>query len=139
MGAPYTQLYLHLVWSTWDRQPLITQDIQEPLYGAITAKCHDLKCELIAIGGITDHIHLLVRFHTTIPVAQLVKEIMGSSSHLVTHVIKPGMFFKWQGAYGAFTIQKSDVKTVQAYLLNQVHHHNALQLDDDLEILASDQ
>ena len=123
MRAPYTQLYLHLVWATWDRLPLITETIKPRLYAAIAAKCRALKCVPLDIGGIADHVHLLVRLHTTVTVATLVKEIKGSSSHLVTHEITPGEFFKWQGAYGAFTLRKEDVPVVQAYIENQKQHH----------------
>lgn len=101
MREPYTQLYLHLVWATWDRLPLITPNVEPRLYGPIIRKCRELKCVPIRIGGIENHTHLLVRLHTTIAVATLVKEVKGSSSHLMTHEIAPNDFFKWQGAYGA--------------------------------------
>jgi len=89
MRGPYTQLYLHLVWATWDRLPLITETVESRLYAAIAEKCRKLKCVPLAIGGIDDHIHLLVRLHTTVAIATLVKEVKGSSSHLVTHEITP--------------------------------------------------
>ena len=133
MRAPFTQLYLHLVWSTWDRLPLITEDIRERLYAAIGTKCRELGCEPLAIGGIADHVHLLARLSSTISVAQLVKEVKGSSSHLVTHVLRPDEFFKWQGAYGAFTIRQSEVGVVKAYIDNQVCHHVENRLDTEWE------
>lgn len=133
MRTSYTQLYVHLVWATWDRLPLITPDIQAVIYASIVAKCKKLKCIALAVGGIEDHVHLLVRLHTTIAVATLAKEVKGSTSHLITHEIKPYDFFKWQGAYGAFTIRKDDVPHVQAYIHNQKQHHDDSDLDDELE------
>jgi len=131
MREPYTQLYLHLVWATWDRLPLVTAEIEPRIYAAIAEKCREFKCNPLAIGGIPDHVHLLVRLHITVAVATLVKEVKGSSSHLATHEIIPGQFFKWQGAYGAFTIRKSEVPKVTAYIQNQKQHHadNQLQLE----------
>ncbi len=134
MRAPYTQLYLHLVWATWDRLPLITEDMESRLYAAIAAKCRQLKCEPLAINGTEDHIHVLLRLHPTVSVARLVKEVKGASSHLVTHEIKPNEFFKWQGAYGAFTICKSDVPTVKAYIRNQKRHHAEQSIISEWEI-----
>src|SRR5438105_1382781 len=99
LREPYTQLYLHLVWSTWDRLPLITADIEDRLYAAMFAKCREFKSVPIRGGGMHDHVHLLIRFHTTVSVATLVKEVKGASSHLMNHVIKPEVGFKWQGAY----------------------------------------
>jgi putative transposase len=139
MRAPYTQLYLHLVWATWDRLPLITKEIEYRIFAAIESKCSELKCEPLAINGIEDHVHLLVRFHTTVSVAQLVKEVKGSSSHLVTHEIAREKFFKWQGAYRAFTIRKSDVPRVIKYIENQKQHHAEEKLQKDWEFPITDQ
>jgi putative transposase len=125
MRAPFTQLYLHLVWSTWDRLPLITTGMEARLYAAMAAKCRELGCEPLAIGGIDEHVHLLVRLSTTVSVAMLVKEVKGASSHLVTHEITPGDAFKWQGAYRAFTLRKDDVPVVRAYIERQRAHHAA--------------
>ena len=133
MRAPYTQLYVHMVWATWDRLPLITPDIEERVYACIANKCRQHKCEPLAIGGIEDHVHLLTRFPTTIAIATLAKEVKGASSHLVTHEIKPDDFFKWQGAYGAFTLRKSEVSQVQRYIRNQKQHHVDNILNEEWE------
>jgi putative transposase len=133
LREPYTQLYVHLVWATWDRLPLITPKLEPRIYAAIAEKCREHKCLPIAIGGIEDHMHVLTRFHTTVAIATLVKETKGSSSHLVTHAIMPGAFFKWQGAYGAFTIRKSEIPTVKAYIENQKRHHAENKLFPELE------
>jgi putative transposase len=121
--APFTQLYVHLIWGTWDRLPLINEAIEPQLYAAIATKCRQLKCQPFAIGSVSDHIHLLVLLPPTICISDLVKEVKGSSSHLVTHKITPGEFFKWQGAYRAFTIRKEDVPRVKMYIQNQKQHH----------------
>jgi REP element-mobilizing transposase RayT len=123
MRSPYTQLYLHYVWSTWDRLHLLTPDVEQPVYAAIHAKCKELKCQIVAIGGMPDHVHLLVRLHTTVSVANFIKDVKGSTSHLVTHKIRPGDFFRWQGAYGAFTVSKDGLPTVMAYVERQKEHH----------------
>ena len=123
MRAPFNQLYVHLVWSTWDRAPAITPVIRPRLYAAMLDTCQKLRCEPIAIGGIEDHVHLLVHLHTSVAVADLVKAVKGSSSHLVNHAILPGEDFRWQGAYGAFSIRKEDVDQVTSYLRNQENHH----------------
>lgn len=116
-------MYLHFVWATWDRLPIITSDIKEPLYAAIINECKQLNCTVIAIGGIEDHVHLLTGFTSTVTVANLIKQIKGSSSHLITHVIKPNQFFKWQGSYGAFTVSHEAIDKVANYIRNQESHH----------------
>jgi putative transposase len=107
---------------------LITSAIEPHIRACILAKCKELKCVPLKLGGIEDHLHLLVHLHTTVAVATLVKEIKGASSHLVTHEIAPGQFFKWQGAYGAFTIAKEAVPAVSGYIECQREHHTAKTL-----------
>ncbi|MBD1925035.1 IS200/IS605 family transposase [Trichocoleus sp. FACHB-90] len=123
MRSNFTQLYLHCVWATWDRLPLITPDIQKVIYAAIVGQCKQLGCTAIAVGGIEDHVHLLTSFPSTLAVSDLVKQVKGSSSHLITHEIKPSEFFKWQGSYGAFTVSHDAIDKVADYIRNQAIHH----------------
>jgi putative transposase len=133
MRGPYTQLYVHCVWATWDRLPLLTAAYELQIHASIAAKCHELGCTPVAIGGIEDHVHLLTQVPAKLSIADLVKEVKGSSSHLMTHVLQPGVFFKWQGAYGAFTVSKEGVTAVAEYIENQKAHHAANKLLPDWE------
>ena len=123
MREPFTQLYVHVVWSTWDRLPLLTDDIREAVFSAIAVKCREMKCKPLAIGGIDNHVHVLVRFLPTLMISELVQAIKGCSSHLVTHVLKPGAYFKWQGGYSAYTLRDEEVEQVRKYIENQARHH----------------
>ena len=92
---------MHLVWTTWDRTPILTDDIRPEAFRIIGAKCQSLGAQVVALGGISDHVHLLVRLPMTLSIALLLKEIKGASGHaLAKHAIADGEFFKWQGAYG---------------------------------------
>ncbi|MEQ8537059.1 MAG: IS200/IS605 family transposase [Coleofasciculus sp. D1-CHI-01] len=137
MRSNFTQLYLHCVWATWDRLPLLTSDIQEAVYAAIIGECQQLKCTVIALGGIEDHVHLLISFLPTIAVSDLIKQVKGSSSHLVTHEIKPGEFFKWQGSYGAFTVSHNNLDQVANYIRNQPIHHRHKSIIPTWELMAN--
>ena len=137
MRAPYTQLYVHVVWATWDRLPLITPELELRVYGVILEKCRALKAYPLALGGMPDHVHLMVRLPTTLAVAELVKGVKGASSHLLTQMVAPGEFFKWQGGYGAFTLAKADMSRCMAYIRGQKQHHADDQLDTEWETIAS--
>ena len=121
MREPYTQLYVHLVWATWDRAPLM----EGPVFGiaeqAIRRECARMHVNVEAIGGMPDHVHLLVRIPTSLSVAKLVQQVKGSTSHLLTS--RFGIPFRWQGGYGAFTVSKSVLPRVRDYVLNQEAHH----------------
>ncbi|WP_017716235.1 IS200/IS605 family transposase [Kamptonema formosum] len=123
MRGNFTQLYVHCVWATWDRLPLITPDIQKPIYQAIVGQCNQLGCTTITIGGIEEHVHLLIGFPPTLAISDIIKQIKGSTSHLITHEIKPRQFFKWQGSYGAFTVSEGAIDSVANYIRNQATHH----------------
>ena len=131
--ASYTQLYLHCVWATWDRLPLIIPEIETPLYSVIAEKCREFNCTPMAIGGIDDHIQVLMRLSPRIAVARLIGEIKGASSHAVTHAIRPAHFFKWQRSYGAFTINPRSISQIYAYILAQKTHHAHSTLINALE------
>ena len=133
MREPFTQLYLHLVWSTWDRKELIRPDLCQAIYGCIQEQAQKRRCDVLAIGGMSDHVHLLVRQHPTVSVSELVQHVKGASSHLVTQELDPGGFFKWQGYYGAFTISKRQVDDVRDYILRQEEHHLGGTLIQTLE------
>jgi putative transposase len=133
MRAPYTQLYLHLVWATWDRWPLITPEIRPIAYAGIQGQANRAKVDLIALGGVEDHVHALLRFPTTITIADLVRHLKGATSHLITHEVRRGETFRWQGGYGAFTVSKSAVGRARDYVLNQEAHHAHGTVHPELE------
>jgi len=123
MPTSYNRVFVHLIWGTWDRLPLVSEQITVRLYAALAAKCREHKCVPLVIGGVENHVHLLVELYSTISVADLVKELKGASSHLVTHEIAPGEFFKWQGSYGAVSVNPEELDIVVRYIRNQKQHH----------------
>jgi len=128
MRSPWTQLYLHLVWSTWQRLPLLVEPLRAEVYDLIQADCTRLRADVLAIGGIEDHVHLLVRVPSTIAPALLVKQVKGSSAHAINHASGIHKAFRWQGGYGAFSISKRHVPIISDYILNQEEHHRELRL-----------
>ena len=123
MRRSHTQLYLHLIWATWDRMDLIDLELEPVLYEYIRNKCEENQCWLEAIGGTADHVHVLVRFTTSISIGKLVHLIKGASSHYIGQIFRPDDFFKWQGGYSAFTVSPFQVKAIVSYIRNQKQHH----------------
>ena len=140
MRRSYTKLYLHIVWATWDRMDLIDPEIEPVLYKYIRNKCEENQCWLEAIGGTSNHLHILVRFITSISIGKLVHLIKGASSHYIAQIFRPDDFFKWQGGYSAFTVSPFQVKAISAYIENQKEHHNkqTWRMDWEREISGSD-
>lgn len=131
--SAYTELYVHCVWATWNRMPLITAKLEPQLHAIIAAKCQEFGCCALATGGMPDHLHVLVRLATTVTIAQLIGALKGKSSYLITREVLPGLFFRWQGGYGAFTVSTRSLAQVQRYIDNQKHHHSEGSLIAELE------
>jgi putative transposase len=131
-----THVYVHFVWATWERKPLITAEREAAIYACIARKCRELKCDVMAIGGTSDHVHALVRVYSSVSVAVLAQGMKGASSHLVNHAVDPTAFFRWQGTYGAFSVSPNDLEQVSAYIRHQNEHHASGELTPDWERCA---
>lgn len=138
MRQPFTRLYVHLVWATWDRLPLISPEIRGPVYQCLQAEAWRLKCQVTAVGGIADHVHVLVQCVPSVAVSDLVKHMKGASSRMVNSAVQRDGFFKWQGSYGAFSIAESNVRAVRNYVRRQEEHHRTGRLNATLERTFSD-
>ncbi|WP_420127045.1 IS200/IS605 family transposase [Longimicrobium sp.] len=125
-------VYLHIVWATWDRAPLLTPDVRPRVYLCMREEAARLKAEIIEIGGIEDHVHVLLRLPATVSIATLVKQLKGSSSHLANHEVLP-CGFKWQGGYSASSVSRRAVPRVQEYLRRQEEHHRDGTIYPDAE------
>ena len=131
MGHTYTALHYHVVFSTKDRVPSIGPELQPRLYEYIGGIVRGEGGSLVAIGGMPDHVHLLVDFHPTTCVADMLRRIKAKSSKWV-HENMPGIHaFAWQSGYAAFTVSQSVLKQAEAYILNQQAHHAELSFEDE--------
>lgn len=121
---PLWKLYYHFVWATVDRQPAITSTRKEALYRYIKDKSHSLESILHAIGGIENHIHLIVSIPPKLAIADYVKRIKGGSSHYLNHDLPPeGSTFAWQQEYGVFSMGQTQLDRAITYVQYQKLHH----------------
>ncbi|WP_124327582.1 IS200/IS605 family transposase [Desulfonema ishimotonii] len=129
----FWRFYYHIVWCTKDRNRLITPDVEPELYKYISGKTDSLQCIPHAIGGIEDHLHLVVSIPPKISVSEFVKNVKGSSSHFLNQ-LKP---FAWQRSFGAFTLGARQLDHAIRYVRRQKEHHrdkttiNALERIDE--------
>ena len=119
MSDKKSSLYLHLVWATWDREMWITKDIERRIYRIIVDQVHKFGCQTLAINGMPDHIHLFIKYPTTISIAKIMKQAKGVSSRFINEKILVRDHFKWKIGYGAFTVSRWDTDKIIAYIRNQ--------------------
>ena len=128
MPQPYTELFVHLVWATGGRLPLVTEDLAPLLYGSIDTQCHRLNTASLAVGGTDDHVHLLVRLPPRLGIEPLVEAVKTASHNAFTTRFRPGWHFEWQNTYGAFTLAQAEVPRAMMYVRNQRALHAAQTL-----------
>ena len=128
MGHSNVEHYLHLVWATYRREPLLVGDTENLIYACIRAEAQHMKCRVLALGGVADHVHLAVEPPSTRSPAQIAQQIKGASSCFAND---QGIAFKWQAGYGGFSLSRPHLKAVIPYIENQKRHHaeNNLWLD----------
>ena len=124
MKRSKSEIYIHYIWGIEERSPRINQEIEHTVYQYIAKKSKEHGCSVIAIGGTSDHIHLLTRMRPSVSISDYVKSIKGGSSHYVNQIRHPGSGFKWQGGYAAYTLSPWYLSKLIDYIMNQKQHHN---------------
>src|SRR5581483_10403762 len=122
----YVSSYFHCVFSTKDRNPIITPDLTQrlfPFLGGI-ARQNDIKA--VEIGGVADHVHILLSLPPTMPVAKAMQLIKGGSSKWVHDTFPEHCLFRWQEKYGAFSVSVSQLDKTREYIRNQAEHHRKM-------------
>lgn len=131
----FTSIFVHCVWSTKNREPLLTSDVRDRLWPYLGGIARENKMKAVAIGGAADHVHALVSLPATLSVAKALQLLKGNSSKW-THETFPKMrSFEWQEGYGAFGIGVSGVDATVAYIRNQAEHHRTRSFRDEFRAM----
>ncbi len=120
---PYWQLFYHLIWSTKNRQPLLTRTIEDHVHGYLVSKAVGLRGVVYAIDGIEDHVHMVVSVPPAISVAKFVGQIKGVASTKINKSGISSVRFEWQDEYGAFSFDAKRLPNYIAYVEHQKEHH----------------
>jgi REP element-mobilizing transposase RayT len=129
MANTFSQVYLHLVFSTKNRADLISREIEERVWAYIAGVAKTHRMTPIQTGGIDNHVHALVGSSTTTSPAQAAQYLKGDSSKWLRAELVPN--FGWQDGYGVFSVSKSLIPTVTKYIQNQRQHHANQSFEDE--------
>jgi len=136
MPQSLAQIYLHIVFSTKNRTPVLADAIiREEVHKYLGGASNKLECPVLRVGGVADHVHVLCRLGRTITVADLVKELKRESSQWIKSKFPELADFYWQLGYGAFSVSESKVPDVRAYVENQEQHHASMSFQDEFREL----
>ncbi|MGH9633344.1 MAG: IS200/IS605 family transposase [Candidatus Angelobacter sp.] len=128
MSHTYVQNVVHIVFSTKERRKIIPRDMKERVWSYIAGICKQEKIFVHAVGGMEDHIHLLLQIPPTMTLAEAVRTVKSNSSSWMKQEIKK---FAWQEGYGGFSVSKSQIPVVVRYIKNQERHHKKMSFEDE--------
>ncbi len=123
MSDTYTQVRIHIIFSTKNRKPLIPEIHRQEVERYMAGICSALNQKLLAIYCMPDHTHVLVGLRPDITISEFVQKLKANSSRFINQKEWMQNKFSWQKGFGAFSYAKSQTKTVIDYILNQKEHH----------------
>ena len=122
----------HCVFSTKDRLPLIDREIRPRLEPYLAGIARAEKMRLLGVGGVADHMHLLLSLPAPLPLAKAMQLLKGNSSKWINDTFPRPLRFAWQEGYGAFTIGTSQAEATLAYFARQEAHHARKSFRDEI-------
>ncbi|MBZ5525921.1 MAG: IS200/IS605 family transposase [Acidobacteriia bacterium] len=128
---------MHIVFSTDQRRPLIRNEIKIRLHAYLGGIARENAMVALAVGGIEDHVHLLVSLNRTIAVAKAVQLLKAGSSKWINDSFPEYETFSWQEGYGAFSVSISQRDRTAAYIHNQVEHHKKFDFAEEFRRLLA--
>ncbi|MCW3053506.1 MAG: transposase IS200-family protein, partial [Chthonomonadales bacterium] len=118
-------------------------DIELLLYDSLAGIAHRKGCDVLAVGGMENHVHLLLTLPATIRLCDLIRDLKAGTSHYISATLKPDSYFDWQNSYASISVSPSHRKMIIAYIRNQKQHHadgtTQELLERDSEIYETEQ
>ena len=131
MANTYTAVHVHLVFSTKNRERWITPEIEDAVWSYLGGICRTHGIKALHIGGVEDHVHLLVGLPPTVALSECMRRLKGESSKWISEKWPAMRGFSWQDGYGAFSIGKSQVADTIRYIGRQREHHAVTTFEEE--------
>jgi len=129
MPQSLANILIHVIWSTKERCPLITDDVRAGLHGYMAGILKNIESPALIINSVSDHAHVLCQLSKNIAACKLVEEVKKSSSKWMK---EQGVGdFAWQNGYGVFSVSQSNVDTVREYIAGQAELHKKRDFKDE--------
>ncbi len=128
MRSTYLSLYVHVIFSTKNREPFLTDDIRQRTFDYLGGTIGGLGALSVRVGGMPDHVHLLIRTNAKTSISDLVREIKKSSTNWIRNEVPS---FSWQEGYGAFSVSAERLRGVVKYIENQEERHHKMTFEEE--------
>ncbi|HEY3760709.1 MAG TPA: IS200/IS605 family transposase [Verrucomicrobiae bacterium] len=131
----YISSYFHCVFSTKDRRPFIKPELRERLWPFLGGIARQNKMTTMEVGGMEDHVHILLSLPATISISKAMQLIKGGSSKWIHETFSEQRTFAWQEEYGAFSVSVSQLDKTVAYIRGQPEHHRKMTFQEEFLML----
>jgi len=133
MSHSYNKIWIHAIWATKNRSPLLAQHVEQKVYQFISEQLREMGCPVRIVNGIPDHVHCLFLLSPQKSIAEVIKQVKGSSSHFINNSNFIPDKFAWQTGYAAYSVSESGVEKVYQYIKNQKTHHQNKSFKDEYD------
>jgi putative transposase len=128
---PFVKVWIHFVWSTKNREPLLSSEIRQKVFQHIRENAKDKNIHIDFINGYVDHVHCLISLGTDQTIENLMRLLKGESSFWINKNNLCKTKFGWQDEYFAVSVSESNVPSVRKYIANQEEHHKTKGFHDE--------
>ena len=135
MPQSLIKLWVHVIFSTKNREPFLVPPYEYEVYCRIRENLYKLDCEVLALNGIEDHLHILLKLPATKSIAEVVRYAKGETSHWFNEKYLPTHGLYWQDGYAAFSASESLLNKVKGYIDHQKEIHKKRSLDKELKMI----
>ena len=133
MSHSFNKIWIHAIWSTKERYPLIIPSAEKKVYDLMSNEFTEAGCPVRIINGMPDHVHSMFRLNANKAVTEIIKQVKGSGSHEINKQNITKEKFAWQTGYAAYSVSESVMEKVFQYIKNQKKHHEKITFQKEYE------
>ena len=129
----FVKIYVHFVWSTKNREPLLTDDIRGKVFNHIKENALSKNIYIDFINGYVDHVHCLISLNEELSIGKIAQLLKGESSHWINKSGLSKYYFQWQSEYMAIGVGDGKLQVVRQYIASQEEHHKKISFSQEYE------
>ncbi len=133
MSHSFTKIWIHAIWATKDRLPLLKSEIEVKAHATIEGELMESACTPLIVNGMPDHVHALFLLNSKKSIAEVIKQVKGASSYSINHSNLLKGKFGWQTGYAAYSVSESAKNKVFDYIKNQKIHHSKRTFQEEYD------
>lgn len=138
MSTSIQRMWIHAVWTTKEKLPIITKEIEKPLFDSMYEEFALQGSPALIIGGAIDHVHCLFQLSATKNVADVLRHVKGSSSHHINSLKLVEYRFAWQTGYMSFALSEKEHQKVKQMIREQKKYHERISVEHEFSVLLAE-